>query len=170
MDTSKLGKILALASSPNDGEALNALRMARTALSRAGLDFSDLSVALRKQDDTAALEEELSKLRRENRRLKRQSKAPASAATGVDVAELKRQLTRESLARRRAERARTKAEERVEQLQQLWRRATDRRLAATRELREAQEELATLQRELRKLQRRATRLTGKPSAAMAHAR
>lgn len=44
MDADKLAKVLALAESDHQGEALSALRAARIMLSRAGLSFRDLAV------------------------------------------------------------------------------------------------------------------------------
>jgi hypothetical protein len=43
LNTDKLAKLLALASSPNDAEALSALRMARAELIRVGMDFKDVA-------------------------------------------------------------------------------------------------------------------------------
>lgn len=46
LDTAKLGKLLALASSDNDHEALSALRMAKNVLTGAGLDFKHVAERL----------------------------------------------------------------------------------------------------------------------------
>lgn len=43
MDPDKLAKVLAMAESDHQGEALSALRAARIMLSRAGLSFRDLA-------------------------------------------------------------------------------------------------------------------------------
>ena len=47
LDTDKLSKLLAMASSTEDGEALNALRLAKTLLAKEGLSFTDLAQSVR---------------------------------------------------------------------------------------------------------------------------
>ena len=48
LNSDKLGKLLALASSDNDHEALNALRMAKNLLTGAGMDFKDVAERMAK--------------------------------------------------------------------------------------------------------------------------
>jgi len=52
MDPDKLAKVLAMAESEHQGEAMSALRAARIMLSRAGLTFRDLALAARQPADT----------------------------------------------------------------------------------------------------------------------
>lgn len=53
MDPDKLAKVLAMAESEHQGEALSALRAARIMLSRAGLTFRDLALATRQPADAS---------------------------------------------------------------------------------------------------------------------
>ncbi|WP_035693760.1 hypothetical protein [Azospirillum halopraeferens] len=53
MDPDKLAKVLAMAESEHQGEALSALRAARIMLSRAGLTFRDLATAARPRPEPA---------------------------------------------------------------------------------------------------------------------
>jgi hypothetical protein len=84
MDLRKLAKVLALAASDNDAEALHALRTARRLLEAAGLDF--VALAGRMGADPAAdealieqLEDTIFDLRAENRQLRADNERLKSA-------------------------------------------------------------------------------------------
>lgn len=89
MDVQKLAKVLALAASDNDSEALHALRTAKRLLDGHGADFVELARRLAEGGsgrDAEALEDavfdlrnEIRHLRAENERL-RQGRGPAAAA------------------------------------------------------------------------------------------
>jgi|AGTN01.1.fsa_nt_gi hypothetical protein len=91
MDVSKLAKVLALAASDNDAEAVHALRTARRLLEAGGGDFVELARRMGGDGDRGDVEREaledavfdlrneIRHLRAENERLK-QGRAPAPAA------------------------------------------------------------------------------------------
>lgn len=91
MDFSKLAKVLALAASDNDTEALHALRTARRLLESEGADFVELARQLAQggsddgmdrealEDAVFDLRNEIRHLRAENERL-RQNRAPSAVA------------------------------------------------------------------------------------------
>lgn len=85
MDIDRLAKVLALAASDNDAEAMHALRTAHRLLAENGTDFVDLTARLSRAKDVDALEDamfdlrnEIRTLRAENERL-RQGRFPATA-------------------------------------------------------------------------------------------
>jgi hypothetical protein len=93
MDVQKLAKVLAMAASDNDAEAMHALRTAGRLLDNAGLDFVALAERLAASDEVAPdsrredledaifdLRNELRHLRAENERLRQ---APAQAVPPV---------------------------------------------------------------------------------------
>lgn len=85
MDAQKLAKVLALAASDNETEALHALRTARRLLDGHGLDFVELANRLSADGDEALkdavfdLRNEVRGLRAENERLRQGRPAAASA-------------------------------------------------------------------------------------------
>lgn len=86
MDAQKLAKVLALAASDNETEALHALRTARRLLDSHGSDFVDLSNRLAGGGASEALEDavfdlrnEVRHLRGENERLRQGRPAPGGA-------------------------------------------------------------------------------------------
>ena len=95
MNVDKLAKVLALAASDNDAEAVHALQTARRLLAGEGLDFVALAGRLaatpgadpgfvdRLQDTVFDLRNELRHLRSENERLKR---TPAATPAGLPQA------------------------------------------------------------------------------------
>ncbi|HLO78191.1 MAG TPA: DUF2786 domain-containing protein [Magnetospirillum sp.] len=123
MDLEKIGKVLALAASDNDAEALHALRTARRLLEAHGADFVELARRIGGDDGVsrAVLEDavfdlrnEVRQLRAENERLKQTRAMPSAAepssmfdaarAAG-DVIRLRAELTElaETLERERAQ-------------------------------------------------------------------
>ncbi len=99
MNFDKLAKVLALAASSNDAEAVHALRTARRLLEGEGLDFVELAGRLaaapgadptlvdRLQDTCFDLRNELRHLRSENERLKRiPTPAPVGLAQAAETA------------------------------------------------------------------------------------
>jgi hypothetical protein len=103
MDPRKFGKILSLAASDNEAEALRALHVAKRMLDGAGLDFVDLAHLVTTTEDgdseaIAELQERLALLRRENRQLRGENRrlrsaTPASAPEGSrDLTTAERQL------------------------------------------------------------------------------
>lgn len=128
MDVQRLAKVLALAASDNEAEALHALRTAGRLLEAAGMDFVSLAGRLAEggaaplpnaerledlEDALFDLRNEVRRLRSENERLRQGGAAPSGLAEAAqDAAHLIRLTaelgeTREALAveRRRAERA-----------------------------------------------------------------
>jgi hypothetical protein len=100
MDPIKFSKILSLAASDNEAEALRALQAAKRMLEAAGLDFVDVAnlvVAPDETDDSeliadlrqrvARLRQENRQLKGENRRLRGSSPTPASELTARIEAE-----------------------------------------------------------------------------------
>ena len=124
MDLEKFAKVLALAGSSNDMEALAALRRARQMLAADDMDFIDVvdSLVSIPTGDAEVIEEleatilelrgEIRDLKSENRRLRRDAAAPASARTSPTnagtVARLRAELASvdETLSAREAERDR----------------------------------------------------------------
>lgn len=96
MDVQKLAKVLALAASDNDSEALHALRTAKRLLDGHGADFVELARRLSEgpaKADTEALEDavfdlrnEIRHLRAENERLRQNRPAAAEAPSFQDAA------------------------------------------------------------------------------------
>lgn len=94
MNFDKLAKVLALAGSDNDSEALEALRKARRMLTAAGLDFVDVASAMQEQpadlydtleeleETVLALRREVRQLKAENRKLKHANAQPAASLAG----------------------------------------------------------------------------------------
>lgn len=90
MDIGKLAKLLALCGSPNEQEALAALRGVRRLLEGVGADFHDLAALLRDAGDADALERELDDTRR---RLKAAQAGARSARAGqTEATELRRKV------------------------------------------------------------------------------
>lgn len=88
MDLSKLAKVLALAGSDNEAEALHALRTAQRLLAQGGMDFVELSKRLDGGGvDTDVLHDAIFDLRNEVRHLRAENEklrqAPAGAAGPV---------------------------------------------------------------------------------------
>jgi hypothetical protein len=158
MNMEKLAKLLSLAASPNEPEALVAVRMASSLLARNGLDFVDLSNLLRDAEERRALEDQLLALRRENRSLKRerarvqQGGVQSKAVPDGAMPELRLQLAEEKIARRAAESECARLTERVAQLERLWRRSAQRRTSQAAELQEARAEIDKLALRVRKLE------------------
>lgn len=107
MDNRKLAKVLALAASDNDAEALHALRTARRLLESDGADFVELARRLSDGTDPAddliqdledtvfELRNDLHKLRAENERLKKPVPAAEPAPVGLaQVAEATAEIIR----------------------------------------------------------------------------
>ncbi|WP_173979047.1 hypothetical protein [Magnetospirillum sp. UT-4] len=123
MDPTKFGKILSLAASDNEAEALRALQVAKRMLDGAGLDFVDLAHLATSTEEggeaeaIAELQESLARIRRENRLLKVENRrlrtaTPATAPECArDVADVERKLAAEMSARARAEAERLAADE-----------------------------------------------------------
>lgn len=91
MDIDRLAKVLALAASDNDAEAVHALRTAHRLLAEHGTDFIDLTSRLARAKDIDALEDamfdlrnEIRTLRAENERL-RQGRFPVAPAPAADL-------------------------------------------------------------------------------------
>jgi hypothetical protein len=115
MDPRKFGKILSLAASDNEAEALRALQVAKRMLDGAGLDFVDLAhlatatEAGGEAELVAELQESLARIRRENRLLKVENRRLRTATPATapecdrDVADVKLKLAAERSARARAE-------------------------------------------------------------------
>ncbi|MBC7951893.1 MAG: DUF2786 domain-containing protein [Rhodospirillaceae bacterium] len=99
MDVQKLAKVLALAASDNETEAVHALRMARRMLDAHGLDFVELSRRVAEgsptlgnealEDAVFDLRNEVRHLRCENERLK-QGRAPVAVAEPASFQEAAR--------------------------------------------------------------------------------
>jgi len=130
MDAQKLAKVLALAASDNEAEAVHALRTARRLLEGHGLDFVALAARLNEGGDEALkdavfdLRNEVRHLRAENEKL-RQSR-PGAAAPPANLADAARDAA--ELIRLRSELDQARAEvQRVhdhqENLQEQFRQA-----------------------------------------------
>lgn len=129
MDTEKLGRILALAASDTEVEAMRALQAAKRMLAAADLDFLDLANLLMAHEDSAEtemlaeLEETLRQLRRDNRHLKMENRrlradslrAPPESTS--EIAWMERQLAAERLARSRIEAIHIRLTEQMERLE-----------------------------------------------------
>ncbi|CAA7623335.1 DUF2786 domain-containing protein [Magnetospirillum sp. SS-4] len=100
MDVHKLAKVLAMAASDNEAEAVHALRTAARLLDNAGLDFVALAERLSESEPPAAagrldeledtvfdLRNELRHLRAENERLRRETPPPPAAASLAGAAQ-----------------------------------------------------------------------------------
>ncbi len=102
MASDRIAKVLALAASDNEAEALHALRTAQRLLAAEGIDFVELSRRLIAGDESEALtamEDELFDLRAEVRRLRgeidKPVRPPADSANGFGrAAETEAQLIR----------------------------------------------------------------------------
>lgn len=93
MDAQKLAKVLAMAASDNETEALHALRTARRLLQGQGLDFVALAARLSANDDVALrdtifdLRNEVRHLRADNERLRQgRGAGPAAGPSLLDAA------------------------------------------------------------------------------------
>lgn len=118
MDVQKLAKVLALAASDNDSEALHALRTAKRLLEGEGADFVELARRLAEapavdavsrealEDAVFDLRNEIRHLRCENERLKR-GVAPAAAPAGEPASFHESARAAADLIRLRAELANT---------------------------------------------------------------
>ena len=91
MDPTKLGKVLSLAASDNEAEALRAMQTAKRMLARAGLDFVDLANLVTAPEETGdseaidELREKLVLLRREIRQLKAENRRLRGGASVPDL-------------------------------------------------------------------------------------
>jgi len=110
MDPTKLGKVLSLAASDNEAEALRAMQTAKRMLARAGLDFVDLANLVTAPEETGdseaidELREKLVLLRREIRQLKAENRRLRGGASVPDLkADAAPQLATERAAREQAE-------------------------------------------------------------------
>jgi chromosome segregation ATPase len=115
MDALKFGKILSLAASDNEAEALRAIQAAKRMLTAAGLDFVDLAnlatapAEIEESGALADLREKLLQLRRENRQLKgenrrlRASRPIPELGGARDIEKADRRSAAEKAARERAE-------------------------------------------------------------------
>lgn len=129
MDAQKLAKVLALAASDNEAEAVHALRTARRLLDGHGMDFVALAARLGAEGDEALkdavfdLRNEVRHLRAENEKL-RQGRPPSAASApnladaARDAAELIRLRAELDQARAEAQRAHHHQEGLQEQFRQ----------------------------------------------------
>lgn len=158
MDAQKLAKVLALAASDNEAEAVHALRTARRLLDGHGMDFVALAARLGEGGDEALkdavfdLRNEVRHLRAENEKL-RQGR-PASAASAPNLADAARDAA--ELIRLRAELDQARAEaQRVhhhqESLQEQFRQALAEAGQLALRLSEAESRRMRLEAENRRL-------------------
>jgi len=102
MHMDRMSKLLALASSPNDQEALSALRSARRLLAAAGMDFLDLGNLLRGDGRAEELEQDLETTRRQLRQAQLALRSIRGAGPGDAALREMRQRLRQLAAENQA--------------------------------------------------------------------
>lgn len=119
MDPSKFAKVLSLAASDNEAEALRAIQTAKRMLAGVGLDFVDLANLVTRPgggheaETVDALRETIALLRRENRQLKGENRRLRAGSSiprqggAEEIIEAERRLATEREARLLAEAAST---------------------------------------------------------------
>ncbi|MEI8394457.1 MAG: hypothetical protein WCF85_06960 [Rhodospirillaceae bacterium] len=93
MNIDRMAKLLALASSPNDQEALAALRSVKRMLDADEMDFVDLADLFRESGRAEALERDLESARRQLRQAQLALRTPRAAGEATQATqELRRQI------------------------------------------------------------------------------